>query len=90
MIDRVHLQKSKETGRYEIVSIEPLSEEECAERMEEAREKAQWIAQSRLRTAENKKIREIATNLIKLGLTHEQISEGTGISLAEVEALRLK
>ena len=71
-MERVTLQKSNETGKYEIIKIEPFSEAEEVQALYEAREKAIRDESSRLRTATNKgiiegekkKAIEIAKNLL--------------------------
>ena len=81
-----------------VVELKWLSQDEEAQRLYDARQKAQWEEHSRMRTAFNKgavtgamneKI-EIALNFIKIGLTNEQISESTGLSISDLEALRAK
>jgi predicted transposase/invertase (TIGR01784 family) len=73
-----------------VVELRRLSQDEEAQRLHDAREKALWGEQSRLRTAVNKRDREIALNFIKMGLTNEQISEGTSLPISEVEKQRAK
>ena len=90
MMERVHLKKSKVTGKYEVIKTEQLSPAEEAERLYDARQKAAWDEMSRTRTARNKAIREIASNLIKSGYTDQQIHEFTTLPFAEIEGLREK
>ena len=73
-----------------VVELRRLSQDEEAQRLHDAREKALWGEHSRLRTAINKNSREIAINFIKMGLTNEQIAEGTSLPISEVEKLRAK
>ena len=76
--------------RKAVVELKRLSQDEEAQRLYDAREKALWDEHSRLRTAVNKNSRDIATNLIKMGMTNEQIHEATGLSIADIEALKAK
>jgi len=77
-----------------VVELKRLSQDEEAQRLYDAREKALWIEHSVTRTAVNKGIRnekiETAINSIKIGLTNEQIFQITGLSILEIEALRTK
>ena len=73
-----------------VVELKRLSQSEEAQRIYEAREKAIRDENSRLRTAVNKNSREIAINLIGLGLTDEQISKSTGLPISEIEKLNSK
>jgi conserved hypothetical protein (putative transposase or invertase) len=73
-----------------VVELKRLSQDEEAQRLYEAREKALRDEHSRLRTAENKKIREIITNAINMGLTNDQISELTLSPISEIEKIRTK
>ena len=75
-----------------VVELKRLSQSEETQRLYEAREKAIRDENSRTRTAHNKgrmeeKI-EIALNFIKMGLTNEQIFEGTKLPIIEIEKLR--
>ena len=90
MIERVHLKLSKVTGCYEVIKTERLSESEEAQRLYDAQEKANWDEQSRIRTAQNKAVRKIATNCIIRGLSDQQIHECTNLSYAEIEKLKTK
>jgi len=71
-----------------VVELKRLSQSEEAQRIYDARQKAISDEKARTRTAHNKAAREIATNLIRIGLSNEQIHEGTKLSLAEIEKLR--
>ena len=68
-----------------VVELKRLSQSEEAQRLYDAREKTLWAEESRLRTAINKRDAEIIANAIKIGLSSEQISEMTGLSLSEIE-----
>ena len=79
-----------------VVELKRLSQSEEAQRLYEAREVARRDEHSRMRTSYNKgtldgamkeKV-EIAKNLIKIGLSNEQISTGTGLLIAQIETLR--
>jgi len=74
------------------MELKRLSLDEEAQRLYDAREKALWDERSRLTTSYNKGAKEkefeIALNLIKMGLTNEQICEGTKIPIPQIEALR--
>ena len=77
-----------------VVELKRLSKDEEAQRLYEAREMALRDENSRLRTAVNKgKLQEkldIASNFIKMGLSNEQICEGTSLPILEIEKLRAK
>ena len=68
-----------------VVELKRLSQSEEAQRLYDARQKAIWDENSRLRTAINKRDAEIIANAIKIGLSNEQISKMTGLSLPEIE-----
>ena len=69
-----------------------ISSDEKTRMLYDAREKAKWDEQSRLRGAreegEVKKAIEIAKNLLKLGFEVQQIIDGTGLELDEIEGLK--
>jgi len=90
MIERVCFERSKITGQYEIVKTERLSQEEEAQRLYDARQKALWDKNSRTRTAQNKAVREVGKKLIDSGYLDEQICELTNLSLSEIEKLKAK
>ena len=71
-----------------VVELKRLSQDEEAQRLFEAREMAIRDERSRLRTAYNKGIKDVAVNFINMGLTNEQISKGTGLPISEIEVLR--
>ena len=73
-----------------VVELKRLSQSEEAQRLYESREKALRDENSRLRTAQNKAAREIASNLIGMGLSDEQVHEGTKLSISEIEKIRAK
>ena len=73
-----------------VVELKRLSQSEEAQRLYEAREKALRDENSRLRTAQNKTLKEVVTNSINLGLTNEQISGITGFPATEIESMRMK
>ena len=73
-----------------VAELKRISQDEEAQRLYEAREKALWDERSRLKTAQNKALRYVASNSIKIGLTNEQIYEITGLPVSEIEALRAK
>ena len=75
-----------------------MSQDEEAQRLRDARAKALWGEQSRLRTAQNKgRIEgkqeekfETVANSIEIGLTDEQISKITGLPISEIKKHRVK
>ena len=68
--------------------VKRLSKNEEAQRLYEAREKVLWDESARTKkTAVNKNSREIAQNFLKKGLSIEQISEGTGLTIIKTEKL---
>jgi predicted transposase/invertase (TIGR01784 family) len=71
-----------------VVELKRLSQDEEAQRLYEAREKAIRDENSRLKTALRKRDKEIAQNLIKIGLTNDQISEATKLSAEEIAGMR--
>ena len=73
-----------------VVELKRLSQSEEAQRLYEAREKALRDENSRLRTAMNKRDREIAINLIEIGLPNEQINKVTGLTITEIEKIKAK
>ena len=73
-----------------VVELKRLSQSEEAQRLYDARQKAIWDENSRTRTAQNKALREVVTNAIRMGMEDEQISELTGYSLSEIEKHRNK
>jgi len=73
-----------------VVELKRLSQSEEAQRLYEAREKALRDENSRLRTAVNKRDREIAINLIEIGLPNEQINKVTGLTITEIEKIKAK
>ena len=73
-----------------VVELKRLSQDEEAQRLYEAREMAIRDENSRLRTAENKAFREVASNAINMGLTNEQILKLTKLPISEIESLRAK
>ena len=81
-----------------VVELKRLSQSEEAQRLYEAREKALWDENSRLRTAQNKGLSqghnqamlEVVAGSIKIGLSNEQISNITGFSTTEIENMRAK
>ena len=73
-----------------VVELKRLSQSEEAQRLYEAREKALRDENSRLRTAVNKRDREIVINLIEIGLPNEQINKVTGLTITEIEKIKAK
>ena len=77
-----------------VVELRRLSQSEEAQRLHDAREKALWGEQSRLRTAQNRGrkegINEVIKNSIEIGLNDEQISKITGMPISEIEKHRVK
>jgi len=73
-----------------VVELKRLSQTEEAQQLYDARQKAIWDENSRTRTAQNRAAREIAINLINMGLSDEQVHEGTKLSLSEIEKLKAK
>ena len=71
-----------------VVELKRLSESEEAQRLYDAREKALWAEQSRLRTAKNKALTEVAIKMLKRGTPLQHIVEDTGLTLAEIEKLK--
>ena len=75
-----------------VVELKRLSQDEEAQKLYEAREKAIRDESSRTKTAINKAVKarnhEVATNLIKMGLTNDQIAEAVEMTADEIEQLR--
>ena len=75
-----------------VVELKRLSQSEEAQRIYEARQKAISDEKARTRTAQSKgrnsALREVAYNFIKMGLTDEQVHEGTKLPLLEIEKIR--
>ena len=75
-----------------VVELKRLSQSEEAQRLYDARQKAIWDENSRMRTAKNKghneALIEVAINMIKRGTPLQHIVEDTGLSVAEVEKLK--
>jgi len=76
--------------RQAVVELKRLSQTEEAQRLYDARQKAIWDENSRTQTAQNKALKEVATNLINMGFPNEQIYEATKLPLLEIEKLRAK
>ena len=73
-----------------VVELKRLSQTEEAQRIYDARQKAIWDEKSRTRTAQNKAARDIAIKLLNRGTPIQHIVEDTGLSLSEVEKLKIK
>jgi predicted transposase/invertase (TIGR01784 family) len=82
-------QKSPVIGKA-FVELKRLSQSEETQRLYEAREKALWAEQSRLRTVKNNALQEVVVNAFGLGLSNEQIASLTGMSVVDIEAMRTK
>ena len=71
-----------------------LSKDEETRMLYDAREKTKWAEQSRLRGAEEKGVlkglTETAKNFLRMGLSPQQVMEGTGLEMDEIERIRLK
>jgi len=64
-----------------------LSQDEATRMLYDAREKAKWDEQSRLRGAENNKAIEIAKNLLGLKLSIDDIAASTGLTVDVIKGL---
>ena len=73
-----------------VVELRRLSQSEEAQRLHDAREKALWGEQSRLRTAQNKALKNVALKMLKRGTPIQHIAEDTGLSITEIETLKPK
>lgn len=78
---RITFEKSKETGCYEIVKVEPFSEAEEEQYLNEAREKALKDKNTRMYSIKLETVKK----LLKTELSIEQISEATGLTIKEIE-----
>ena len=67
-----------------VVELKRLSQDEEAQMLYEARQKAAMDEKSRMRGMQ----REIATNFLKMGISVEQTAEGTGLPVTIVEKLK--
>ena len=63
-----------------------LSQDEKTRMLYDAREKAKWDEQSRLKGTRL----EIAKNFLKMGLTPQQVMTGTGLGMDDVEKIKLE
>ncbi|MCL1935283.1 MAG: hypothetical protein FWF57_02770 [Defluviitaleaceae bacterium] len=74
--------------------LKELSQDEQTRLPADAREAAEWdrvaIARNAKAEGEREKAINIAKNLISLGLTVEQISQATGLSINEIEKIKNK
>ena len=76
--------------REAVVELRRLSQDEETQRLHDAREKALWGEHSRLRSAQNKALREVASKMLKRGTPLQYIAEDTGLPLSEIETLIAK
>ena len=90
-----HFRKSKETGCYEVISREPLSEADRARMLYESRQKMEWDNRAREQGAreegrsegETSRALAIAKNLLKMGMPIDKVVMTTGLTREEVEGL---
>jgi len=68
------------------IELERLSQDEEAQMLYEAREKALKDKNTSIHGA----IREVAINLMRMGLSDNQISEGTKLPIEEIGKIRAK
>ena len=73
-----------------VVELRRLSQSEEAQRLHDAREKALWGEHSRLRSAQNKTLKEVALKMLNRGTPIQHIAEDTGLSISEIETLKAK
>jgi len=73
-----------------VVELRRLSQSEEAQRLHDAREKALWGEQSRLRTAINKNSREIALEMLNDGVDINKIAKYTHLPVSDIETLKAK
>ena len=77
-----------------VVELRRLSQSEEAQRLHDAREKALWGEQSRLRTAQNRGIKqgkfETALEMLNDGMDINVIAKYTHLSISEIEKLKTK
>ena len=77
-----------------VVELKRLSQSEEAQRLYEAREKALWAEESRLRTAHNKGNKEgkfeTALAMLNDGIDINKIAQYTRLPISEIETLRAK
>ena len=67
-----------------------LSQDEKTHMLYDAREKAKWAEQSRLKGAKLEGLMEAAKNFLKMGLTPQQVMTGTGLGMDEIEKIQLE
>lgn len=71
-----------------VAKLKQLSQDEEAQILYEARQKAIMDENTRLFSARRDEKYEIAKNFIKMGLPIEQISKGTGLTIKEIEKVK--
>jgi len=79
------MEEKRSAIKQAVVEVKKLSQSERAQILYDDRQKALWREKDVLKTALSIRNREIIENGFQAGLTIEQISKVTGLSVEEVE-----
>jgi predicted transposase/invertase (TIGR01784 family) len=72
-----------------VAKLITLSEDERARMLAESCDKMRWDIESGKRAAEERGVEKVARNALKKGLSVNDISELTGLSIEKIQALML-